>query len=36
MAAKPDPEKRDDRYSEEETAERRDATVRAMIGMRPG
>lgn len=33
MADKPAPE--DDRYSEEEVARRRDATVRAMIGMRP-
>jgi hypothetical protein len=36
MADKPDPENRDDdRYSEEETARRRDATIRAMIGMGP-
>jgi len=35
MADKPDPENPADHYSEEETAKRRDATVRAMIGMRP-
>jgi hypothetical protein len=36
MADKPDPENRDDdRYSEEETARRRDATIRAMIGLGP-
>jgi hypothetical protein len=34
MADKPDP-KPDDSYSDEEAAKRRDATVRAMIGMRP-
>ena len=34
MADKPDP-KADDSYSEEETAKRRDATIRAMIGMKP-
>ena len=33
-ADKPDP-KADDSYSEEETDRRMDATVRAMIGMRP-
>ena len=35
MADKPDPENRDDGYSEEETARRRDQTIRAMIGMGP-
>jgi hypothetical protein len=35
MATKHDPGYGDDRYSEEETAKRRDATVRAMIGMKP-
>ena len=34
MADKPAP-KADDSYSEEETARRRDATIRAMIGMKP-
>jgi hypothetical protein len=34
MLDKPD-SKADDSYSEEETAKRRDATIRAMIGMRP-
>jgi hypothetical protein len=34
MADKPDP-KADDSYSEEEAARRRDATIRAMIGMKP-
>ncbi len=34
MADKPAP-KADDGYSEEETAKRRDATIRAMIGMKP-
>lgn len=34
MADKPDP-KPDDTYSEEETARRRDATVKAMIAMPP-
>jgi hypothetical protein len=33
MPDKPDPESPDDSYSEEETAKRRDATIRAMIGM---
>jgi hypothetical protein len=35
MVDKPDPEKRDDSYSEEEAARRRDQTIRAMIGMKP-
>jgi|HubBroStandDraft_6_1064221.scaffolds.fasta_scaffold213689_3 hypothetical protein len=35
MADKLDPENATDRYSEEETGRRRDATVKAMIGMRP-
>jgi hypothetical protein len=35
MADKPDPENAADRYSEEETDRRMDATVRAMIGMKP-
>ena len=34
MPDKPDP-KADDSYSEEETDRRMDATVRAMIGMKP-
>jgi hypothetical protein len=34
MADKPAP-KADDSYSEKETARRRDATIRAMIGMPP-
>lgn len=34
MADKPAP-KADDSYSDEETARRRDATVKAMIGMKP-
>jgi hypothetical protein len=34
MADKPAP-KADDTYSEEETARRRDATIRAMIAMPP-
>jgi hypothetical protein len=34
MADKPDP-KADDTYSEEDAARRRDATIRAMIGMKP-
>jgi len=33
MADKPDPKA--DSYSEEETAQRRDQTIRAMIGMPP-
>ena len=35
MATKHDPDYGDDRYSEEETAKRRDATIKAMIGMAP-
>jgi hypothetical protein len=35
MADKPHPEDAADRYSEEETDRRMDATVRAMIGMAP-
>jgi hypothetical protein len=35
MPTKHDPDYGNDRYSEEETAKRRDATVKAMIGMRP-
>ena len=35
MADKPAPENPDDSYSEEETDRRMDATVRAMIGMKP-
>ena len=35
MADKSDPENSADRYSEEETDRRMDATVRAMIGMKP-
>jgi hypothetical protein len=35
MADKPDPENAADHYSEEETDKRMDATIRAMIGMRP-
>jgi hypothetical protein len=35
MPDKPDPENPEDSYSEEETAKRRDATIRAMIAMRP-
>jgi hypothetical protein len=35
MATKPDPDYGNDRYSEEETAKRRDATIRAMIAMPP-
>ena len=34
MTDKPDP-KADDSYSEEEVARRRDATVKAMLAMRP-
>jgi hypothetical protein len=34
MADKPAP-KAEDSYSEEETAKRRDATIKAMIGMKP-
>jgi hypothetical protein len=34
MADKPDP-KADDSYSEEEAARRRDATVKAMLAMKP-
>src|SRR5258707_52837 len=33
MADKPDPENSADQYSDEETAKRRDATIRAMIRM---
>ena len=35
MADKPDPENPADGYSEEETDRRMDATIRAMIGMKP-
>jgi len=35
MATKHDPDYGNDRYSEEETAKRRAATIRAMIGMAP-
>ena len=35
MADKPAPKPDDDTYSDEEAARRRDATVRAMIGMKP-
>jgi len=35
MADKPDPKADDDQYSAEETAKRMEATLRAMIGMRP-
>jgi len=35
MIDKPDPKPEDDTYSDEETVRRRDATVRAMIGMKP-
>ena len=35
MADKPHPEDAADRYSEEETDRRMEATVRAMIGMKP-
>ena len=35
MADKPDPQNPADRYSEEETDRRMDATVRAMIGLKP-
>ena len=35
IAGKPVPENSADRYSEEETDRRMDATVRAMIGMKP-
>jgi hypothetical protein len=35
MADKPHPEDAADRYSEEETDRRMDATIRAMIGMAP-
>ena len=34
MADKPDP-KADDSYSEEEAAQRRDATIKAMLAMKP-
>jgi hypothetical protein len=35
MAEKPAPEPDDGTYSDEEVAKRMDATVRAMIGMKP-
>jgi hypothetical protein len=35
MAEKPAPKPEDDTYSDEEIAKRMDATVRAMIGMKP-
>jgi hypothetical protein len=35
MADKPDPENPADRYSDEETDRRMDATIRAMIAMKP-
>jgi len=35
MADKPDPENPADQYSEDETDKRMDATIRAMIGMKP-
>jgi hypothetical protein len=35
MPTKHDPDYGNDRYSEEETAKRRDATIKAMLGMKP-
>jgi hypothetical protein len=35
MVEKPAPKPDDDTYSDEEIAQRMDATVRAMIGMKP-
>ena len=35
MADKPAPKPEDETYSDEEIAKRMDATVRAMIGMKP-
>ena len=35
MANKHDPDYGNDRYSDEETAKRAEATVKAMIGMKP-
>jgi hypothetical protein len=35
MAEKPAPKPEDDTYSHEETVRRREATVRAMIAMKP-
>jgi hypothetical protein len=35
MADKPVPKPADDTYSDEEAAKRTDATIRAMIGMKP-
>jgi hypothetical protein len=35
MIDKPAPRPADDTYSDEEAAKRRDATIRAMIGMKP-
>jgi hypothetical protein len=35
MTDKPAPKPEDDTYSDEEATQRRDATVRAMIGMKP-